>query len=340
MNESTAAIDPLHMRKTTDFVTSGIPNLKQLQGTEKKSGAKYLDQLATLLQKGKFVHSAHEGTYTQIYNPQNNQNVAVKIFDTIATYDRSFPKLRRYTIYDRINDIGFDKMGITEEDIKERRINTEEARKIGQKELENILKNKSYIKFADRKVTPRFEDLNETEKTFLYIAWEHVLYQKLYSPYVLPSVFVAYQAPEDILGSEQYDPGDDFHRTIIERARNRGDEFNQNYFRIIAKKGETAYAMVQDFQDLGPAVFDIKPANLTKKQRLQLLDFANKLELVCKQTGYYPDASMMESNNLVFDKEERLILIDSNHITNRRYATGAQSFVLNCNIKRLKEISS
>lgn len=341
MKESTAAIHPLHMRNTTDFVISGIHNFKQLQGTEKESGIRYIDQLAALLQKNKLVHSTRAGTYSQIYHPQNDQNVAVKIFDTRATNDRNFSILRRYLINDRITDIGFGVMGITKQDIEtKKKIDIEKAYMTGQKELEKILENRSYIRFANRKTMPRFEDLDETEIAFLYMAWEHSLYQKLYTPYILPSVFVAYKAPVDILGSEQYDPQNEFHKTIIQRARGRGDEFSKDHFRIICKKGETAYAMVQDYQDLSSIRIDsdFKPAN--EKQKLQLSGFVKKLELVHSKTGYFPDGTMLESGNLVFNNEGRLVLIDSNHIINRRYSSGADSFALNYNIEKLKEISS
>lgn len=337
MNESTAAIHPLHMRNTTDFVFSGIhgiQNVKQLHGTEKQSGRKYLDQLSVILSNNRLVHSGYFGAHSQIYYPDNDKNVAAKIFDTRAKNERDFAKLRR-AIDDRIIHIGLNKIGIKNRDEAEKYRDKERAYKLGVDELKKILEDRSYIKFANHETMPSFEDLDPTEKAFLYIAWENALCQKLYQPYILPAVFIAYKTPEDVLEiKKQYTPEE------IIRLKGLGDEFNENGFRIISKKGETAYAMVQDFQEIDPIVFKhnfVNP-NISNKQKKQLLELANKLKSVRNETGYYPDAN--PEKNIMFNKEGNLILIDTNHVVNSTFERAIQSYAMDGHIEDLMTIAS
>ncbi|MBI4066928.1 hypothetical protein HY407_00980 [Candidatus Gottesmanbacteria bacterium] len=102
----------------------------------------------------------------------------------------------------------------------------------------------------------------------------------------------------------------------MEDQRKLGIEFSEDNYRIVAKHGETAFAMIQNYENLGRSVFHVDPNTLTPDQKLQLSQFADCMEEVHQATGYYPDESMSRRNsgNLRFTQDKRLVLVDTNHI--------------------------
>jgi hypothetical protein len=74
--------------------------------------------------------------------------------------------------------------------------------------------------------------------------------------------------------------------------------------------------MVQEFVDMGPNVFTLDPTSLTENQKDQLREFAETVESVYNEYGYFPDPFMVKSasGNLRFDKNGQLMLIDTNFL--------------------------
>lgn len=188
-------------------------------------------------------------------------------------------------------------------------------------ELQAILNDRGYILFLDKKYPLSIEQLNEDERVFVYFAVEHRKHQEFYSPYILPQVFISYISPVDV--PKPREPLNDktkLNKYFLEEAKRR-NLLTQDNRMASAKKGERAYAMIQDFAILGSSVFSLNPDTFTPDQKNQLRDFADKLQTAYDQYGFFPDDAMWKdrSGNLRFNDQGQLILIDTNQLVHKRY---------------------
>lgn len=183
--------------------------------------------------------------------------------------------------------------------------------------------------------------MSEDEQSFVYFAVEHRKHQEFYSPYVLPQVFISYISPVDVpKPGEPLNDKTKLNKYFLEEAKKR-NMLTQDNRRAAVRKGERAYAMVQDFVTLGPSVFGGKPDTFTPDQKTQLRDFADNLQRVYGQYGVFPDDSIWKagSNNLCFNDQGRLTLIDTNQLTHKRKSYVGISLDLQRVLEELRIIS-
>lgn len=162
------------------------------------------------------------------------------------------------------------------------------------------------------KDSPKVEELNPTEKSLILLALEHAKHEEFYGKYVVPADFIVYPAAHDVIGN-QFDMEDANDQFLVNHFTELGRITTDNRY-VHLKKGEPVYAMVQEYKEMGPSVFKMDPATFTQEQRLQLQEFADTVQAVYDQYGYFPDDFMdhVGSDNLRFGKDGRLLLIDTN----------------------------
>jgi hypothetical protein len=267
--------DELHLRQTADFVVKNVSSYDQLNSPAGEYDRQFTRQLAAILKKTPLQPTNKRGAYFQLHLPQDQNGeqyqLAVKLTDR-----------KSHMFYPA----------------EKRRENTATVA-----ELQAILDDPAFFYLEYRQGALKFEDLTEEEKMLAFLALEHKRYEKYYSPYILPAVFVGYE-------------------------------------REVDKKSEKTFAMVQDFKDLGPSVFTLERSQLTEDQRQQVMDLANKIEQTFNETGFFPDENMAsrsnKSENLRFSKTGHLFLIDSNHLVHKDFVAGASTYY----VKILRDIAN
>jgi hypothetical protein len=244
-----------NMRDTDKFFISYLRTLIALPARE---GAQEtdLDILAYILQRTDLTETQRSGSYLDLEIPDvPGSNIAVKVF--------------RYS-------------GRLYEESTTMRM--EQAKKINPQfleELQYLADNPRYVYMAHRNDVSAVSTLPEEDQHFIFMAYEHAKFMKLYREHVLPALFVAYQ-------------------------------------KIDAPK-EIVYSMVQQFVPNCTAVSELSVGVLTPEQQSALREFTGEIEHVYEKTGYYPDPSFLkpESHNLVFTANNRLLLVDTNHLMHR-----------------------
>ncbi len=170
---------------------------------------------------------------------------------------------------------------------------------------------------------------------------EHAKHEEFYGDFVRPAIFIAYPSPytdlSEPLAHFVRDPDSTRSKMAQQRLINQG-RLTSDYRQLYHKKGETVYAMVQEFVDLGPSVFTLNSTDLTSGQKDQLRKFAEAVKSAYREYCYFPDPSMWKpsSGNLRFDKDGQLVLIDTNSLQNNNTSIDNPSMFLNI-LKRLYE---
>jgi hypothetical protein len=228
----------------------------------------YAEIIARALENAKFLDTGLEGAITKIYRPLLNdhlvEGVAVKFLDLHS---------ERY------------QQGITRR-----------SQSIDQNKLQEVIGDTTYYVALNQPEEPDFSSLSQAEKNLAYLAYEHRLHENLYKGYVLPTIFMTFEAGSDILN----DKGELF--------RHRGDLI------CIA---------VQDFEgDVRPIGIDQSTAEqftdwdtLTEQEVANLEKFVNEIERVYLETGYYLDESLLARGNLGLLENGEVVLLDTNVIT-------------------------
>lgn len=152
------------------------------------------------------------------------------------------------------------------------------------------------------------------------LALEHSMYERMYSPYVLPAVFVGFTPKVDVV--------DERPHTISQAetdARRQAGAITEDGKRYIMRKGVPALAMIEDyFEDLS-GIDGAEP--LQSPVREQLRELITKLEQGYRM-GFYPDRAIAEPNrmNMVVVNGTQLILIDTNFLISTKSSFAKKDF--------------
>ena len=298
-------IPKFDLRSVGDFVIENVAKYEDLNIPEEEKNKLFLEILSQSLSSGKINKSPlRGGAYIDIYHPEYEGKelpLAVKVLKN-TKHGRARRDLRQWLERGKLE------------------------------EFQEVLDDSSFVLLHDKNKGVRFEDLVDEEKLLVVSAWEHRKHEELYGPYVMPAIFVSFTSEEDIVADEPFLPkwAVDFNPRDLrdfEKSMGKGELIEEGRLtedgkEIIIKKGQTVYAMVQNFaEDLSPSIFRL-PRNyqITEKMVAQIEDLAEKIEAGVEKSGYYPDPSMdrFNSNNLRFTKDGRLILIDTNSLRDYR----------------------
>ena len=176
-------------------------------------------------------------------------------------------------------------------------------------DLDACWKESTNLQIQGRDRSEIFDDLTSQEKLLVVLAYEHRLHEELYPGFIEPAMFLTFTPAEEVCSIYSIPDGE-----VADTFKEEGRLSNDNR-EILIKKGETVYAMVQNFENLSKHVFQIDPKTMSNKQLDELEEFATRLEEVYSKTGYQPDKNIDNpiGSNLKF-RGDKLILIDSNSI--------------------------
>lgn len=179
------------------------------------------------------------------------------------------------------------------------------ATRMPEEEVKEVLKDKNLFFSAIHPNATTKEELITKELELAYLAHEHKIFQKLYGEFVLPALFVCYESKKKN-GEAQGAMIQNYVKNVRYIGRNRaGDEYT-------------------DWNTLS----EIEINNLSA--------FADKLESVFIETGYYPDEDMLQNRNLGLMEDGRIVLLDTNVIRrmkNEIERTKLIQFVQSRNVK-------
>ena len=271
---------PLDMRKTAQFVINSVSSYAELAHPQGKFDEKFLDVLAAILPSANIEPINHPtGGFLRVFQPVENgsqkKDVAVKILFS-----------------DQFQGLEYPPTGVTEEEIRQ------------------LLHERDFVKFANRKQEPQFDDLTSDEKVFLGLAAVHKKYAQLFPSFVLPSSFIAYKTDHDITAKVE-----DFEKERLS-ARGRLSDDGQE---IIHKAGDVVYGMVQDVQVFpsGKSVTFMESEELTVQDKEQITAFIRNVEEVYEKYGLYPDDGKSRFHDLYLNSDGALVFIDTNHLKKR-----------------------
>lgn len=293
---------------TADFLIDSLDAYDQLHEPNGEFNQLFIKKLVEVLRNSRLKQTNLRGAYLDLYLPidvdGDEKRVAVKLTNkTNNMYSAARDRMR--------NQLTLE-------------------------ELQLILNDTSYFFLDYKQSPPKFTELKEEEQVFAFLALEHKRYVRYYSPYVLPAVFIGYTRDEDEVKDLVWPPGTEGWEYQVETLSVQG-KLTRDDREIVARKGETVFAMAQDFKVLGSSVFKLDRTQLTQFQRTQILEIADKFETVFNQTGYFPDESMANrSDKLRFIDTGNLVLIDTNHLNHRDHVSGASTYY----IKILRDIAN
>ncbi|KKQ98896.1 MAG: hypothetical protein UT26_C0061G0006 [Microgenomates group bacterium GW2011_GWC1_39_12] len=277
-------ITNFNLRKVTDFALTGIQSYDQLNLPPGVRDLRFTQLVADTLAANPIVVTDQDGAYFRLHTPYSDGKpnpVAVKVF--------------------RYDNNGFD-------------IAREQLKKADELQLEEFFHTNPNLVISGKDKNIPFHGLTETEQILVLLAYEQLLHEELYPGYVLPAVFVSFPAKTDVV--DLWVVADDlpefqWHKNVLIKAGRLSSDGRE----ILVKRGETAIAMVQNFELLSKSIFMMCCEEFTESQIGQLNDFAHLVQEVFERTGYYPDPSMdhPQSRNLTFS-EGKLVLIDTNSI--------------------------
>ncbi len=166
-----------------------------------------------------------------------------------------------------------------------------------------------------------------TDRTelLLRLSIQHIIHQRFFGQFVLPTNFIEVVAPKDII-----DKTDGFNESRKKQAEKLFSTRFIGNFRIMFEKGDKVQLMVQpDLKEFVPAMTLINQGNLSERQRVQLRQFYNGVLKLHEKTGLIPDKAILreDSNNLVF-VGDRLIMMDTNELTPDNQGIGLSQFKL------------
>lgn len=269
------------LRKVTELALTGVHQYDELNLPPNQRDQKFIELAADTLAHHPIVSTDEDGAYVRLYTPEvDGEKVPIAL------------KLLR----DDSN--GYD-------------IAKWQLREMDNKVLQEFMRADQHLLLQGRHKDAVFSDLSEKEQIFVLLAYEHSLHEKLYSPYVMPAIFVSFKSKNDVVSSRVINDGLQDWKDILKEKGRLSDDGREIY----VKNGETVYAMVQNFENLSQSVFRIPWADFTVSQLKQLADFADKVDRAWKETGYFPDPSIThpQSGNLKFSGD-RLVLVDTNSI--------------------------
>lgn len=276
------------LRKVTELALTGVHQYDELNLSEDQRDQKFTELVADALTHQPIIATDEFGAYVRLSTTKINGEdapIAIKLLQDGSN---------GYNIAQR-QLIDFDK-----------------------KVLQQFLRTDPHLLLQGRHKNAVFSDLSEKEQIFVLLAYEHSLHEKLYSPYVMPAVFVSFTAMNDVVDprviTHTSQKGKKFLREKNEDLKKKG-RLSDDGREIYIRKGESGFAMVQNFENFSKSVFEISYEDFTEHQLVELTDFANLVDRVWKKTGYFPDPRMVhpQAGNLKF-LGDRLVLVDTNSI--------------------------
>ena len=282
------------LKNVSDFVINKVDDYYSLDGEGGQKDIQFATQLISALKRSELHDPELRGLYFTLYKPVTLSNERLPVAVKIMNYAGLLESAKRRMEATATNE-----------------------------ELEELLNTPSDIFFEYKQYPLKLGDLDQSERIFLFLALEHKRYQKYFSPYIIPAIFVAYKRIQDHLSEQVYDIESNagYRQLLLEMGK-----LTEDNREILARKGQIAFAMVQDFIELGPSVFKLDPSTLTQNQKDQLKDLTKKIQTVYDETGFFPDECMYnrgnKSQNLRFDSKGNLVLIDSNHLDHKDHVFG------------------
>ncbi len=277
------------LRKVTELTLTGVHQYDELNLPVGQRDHKFTELVADALTHHPIIPTGEDGAYVRLYTPEvdgKDAPIALKILrDDNNGYDTARRQLK-----DIDNEV-----------------------------LQEFIRTGQHLLLLGHHKDAVFSDLSEKEQIFVLLAYEHALHEKLYSPYVMPAVFVSFKAKNDVVDPRSViKPSSSEHEKVLneikEDLRKKG-RLSDDGKEIYIKQDETVFAMVQNLETFSKSVFEIPYEDFTEPQLIQLADFADTVERVWKETGYFPDPSMPhpQAGNLKF-LGDRLVLVDTNSI--------------------------
>jgi len=280
------------LRNVTELALTGVRQYDELNLPVGDRDHKFTGLVADALTHHPIIPTGEDGAYLRLYTPEvdgKDAPIALKIL--------------------RDDSRGYD---IAKRQLKDIDIEV----------LQKFIRTDPHLLLQERQGDAVFSDLSEKEQIFVLLAYEHSLHAKLYSPYVMPAVFVSFKAKNDVVNPQSViKPSSPEHEKVLieiqEDLRKKG-RLSDDGREIFIKHGETVFAMVQNFEHFSKSVFEIPWKNFTAPQLKHLADFADTVERIWKETGYFPDPSMPhpQAGNLKF-LGDRLVLVDTNSIRHK-----------------------
>jgi hypothetical protein len=258
---------PLGMRRVTDWLIRQKqinPGLDLKANNLKTGDIRYTEKIIGLLKETPLLPTKYDGQYVWLNQPagMGGGQVAAKVMN---------PEMIHYSDYTSYDD------------------------------MFAVVFNPALFKI-DGKNIRSYSDLNPREKNFLLMATVHTQYEQLFPDFVLPSIFISYRTPYDVIG---YDSAHTLEK--------QNKPLNIHPKNIYCKAGSQIFLQVQDFTPVMP--LDWESGELTLNQIMQLSVFAGQLDQIVNNGGPLPDLKLFNrlNTNLGFSQTKRLVLLDSNH---------------------------
>ena len=279
---------PPHAYALSDLVLANTPDYTCLAAENESEGnCRFTTQLAQVLANTALESTSHQGSFLTIYQPRSADGVdipvAIKIFDKRSEWYK----------------LGCQKNRIHPQAVI----------------LQKVLADKSFFNLSYLPQTPPLDSLSADEQNFLSVATDHKLCEKMYAPYVLPSAFVGYKSNVESIDHLGLDLSHPMFINVLNRYKLEGRVTPDLKYKSIIP-GDLVYTSVQEFREGLTTVFSRPLKDLPSEVRTQLRDLfckiwhAHDTYHIAPETNFYrPD-----SGNLCYDKEGRLLMLDTNHL--------------------------